>query len=99
MSPTISRRELIELAKGAGPESPLHALVKSMRTRREKRGPIGLPPSLGRTLSLVVPMPDSLSNASGKSRHWRTIATNKKRYFRMLDERRKANLIPEPPTP
>lgn len=48
-------------------------------------------------LSVTLPMPPSLANASGQSRHWRSIASAKKRYYRQLDELQLINRIPAPP--
>lgn len=52
---------------------------------------------LERPLTLTLPMPDPLSNASGRSRHWRTVNRAKKAYWAMLDERQACGLIPAPP--
>lgn len=43
------------------------------------------------------PMPPSLGNASGQSRHWRTIAGKKKQYLRMLDLWSITNCFERPP--
>jgi hypothetical protein len=48
-------------------------------------------------LTLELPMPDPLSNASGRSRHWRTVNRAKKAYWAQLDERQNCGLIPPPP--
>jgi Holliday junction resolvase RusA-like endonuclease len=99
---TITRQQLIDMANRAGPGSPLHELVASTRRSRsggKRAAPMEIPPSLGRTLTLTVPMPASLSNASGKSRNFWAIAGNKRLYFRQLDSRVTARLIPAAPSP
>jgi hypothetical protein len=99
MSPTIPRAELARLAKNAGPDSPLHALVKSTRPKREKRTPAkDLPPSQGRTLRIVVPMPSNLTNPKARSsRHYFAANRRRKQFVKMLDELATAGLIPPPP--
>jgi hypothetical protein len=54
-------------------------------------------PTRGDVLTLTVPMPDPLSNASGRSRHWRTVNRAKKAYWAQLDEWQNCGLIPPPP--
>jgi hypothetical protein len=48
-------------------------------------------------LTLTLPMPDPLSNASGRSRHWRTVNRAKKAYWARLDELQNVGIIPAPP--
>lgn len=97
---TISRAKLLELVKHAQPGSPLHDLLAATKPKRQKGAPIEIPPSLGRTLTITVPMPVSLTNSGrGKSRHYHSVARNKRLYFRQLDSRANAGLIPTAPSP
>lgn len=50
------------------------------------------------TITLVLPMPDSLTNASGKSRHWRTVNRAKKAYWATLDTLQMLGTVPPPPS-
>lgn len=48
-------------------------------------------------LHITVPMPPSFANASGRSRHWRTVAREKRRYLNLLDGLWLSKQIPEAP--
>ena len=48
-------------------------------------------------LRITVPMPRSVANASGRSRHWRTVAREKRAYLNVLDALQMGRLIPEVP--
>lgn len=48
-------------------------------------------------LRLVMPMPPSLTNASGKSRHWRTVERARVQYFELCDVLVHAERWPAPP--
>jgi Holliday junction resolvase RusA-like endonuclease len=50
-------------------------------------------------VKLTVPMPPPLSNASGRSRHWRTVYSAKVAYQDMLTTLSHARIIPPAPTP
>jgi hypothetical protein len=93
MSPTLSRAQLKDLAKNAGPDSPLHELVKATAPVGKPRTPAkDLPPSQGRTLTFVVPMPESRDQQrQGENRVtiWAKVKAQKA-YLRMLDERSRA---------
>lgn len=99
MSPTLSRAQLKDLAKNAGPDSPLHELVKATAPVGKPRTKAkDLPASQGRTLTFVLPMPESLTNSGkGKSRGFWAKVKAQKQYRRMLDERSRAGLLPRVP--
>jgi hypothetical protein len=98
VSPTATRAQLKQWAEKAGPHSPLHALVKATKPARAPRvKPKDLPPSQGRILRIVVPMPDALTNAGRKSRHFMTAAKRRRAYYKLLDRRAEAGLIPPAP--
>lgn len=56
-------------------------------------------------ITLTVPMPDPVTNASGGSRHWRTVHSRKRAYWGALDViqatggrvRETQYVLPEPP--
>lgn len=49
-------------------------------------------------LELVVPMPPRLTNSEkGRSRHWRALKRERDAYWRALDDRQAAGLVPPPP--
>lgn len=50
-------------------------------------------------MKLTVPMPPPLSNASGRSRHWRTVHRAKKAYQQALDLLSVAGKMPRAPFP
>lgn len=50
-------------------------------------------------LHITVPMPPPLSNASGRSRHWRTVAREKRNYLNLLDGLWLAKRMPAAPVP
>lgn len=55
------------------------------------------PGGSGEAVRIVVPMPPPLTNASGRSRGWRTVNRAKKCYWEQLDDRQNYGLIPAPP--
>jgi hypothetical protein len=98
MSLSFTRAQLARIAKGAGPNAPIHDLLKATKKPRNRRPKVGeLPPSQGRTLKVSLPMPDNEANAGGKSRNFMTKYRARRAYFDVLDERAKAGLIPPPP--
>lgn len=48
-------------------------------------------------VTLTVPMPESVTNASGASRHWHSVHTKKKVYWTALDILQLRGEIPPPP--
>lgn len=48
-------------------------------------------------IELTVPMPPSITNASGASRHWRSVYQKKMEYWDQLDLRLAYKAIPKPP--
>lgn len=89
MSLTYTRSQIERLARTAGPDSPWHkVLAEIKRSKRPRKPKVQVPPSLGRTLMLVVPMPPSLTNSGrGRSRHYRSVTRAKHQYWKQLDER------------
>jgi Holliday junction resolvase RusA-like endonuclease len=100
MSLSFTRAQIAKWAKDAGPESPLHAMLKATKPARERRKSTPPPPSQQRTMTIIVPMPEPLLNSGkGKSRHWRAKVKERKAYCEALDARAQARLIPAPPSP
>lgn len=99
MSLSVSHAQLAEWARKAGPESPLHAIVKATKPKRARRKATPPPPSQGRALSIVVAMPVSVGNASGKSRQFWTVNGRRKAFWKLLDQCANAGLIPPAPVP
>lgn len=54
------------------------------------------PQAVTRTLVLEFPMPPNVTNASGQSRHWRTIYAKKVAYWKQLDVLMMAGKIAPP---
>lgn len=51
----------------------------------------------GVRITITVPMPPNLTNRRSGGNNWRSVASEKKRYMKMLDERQGYGLIPAPP--
>lgn len=98
MSLTFTRAQLKRLAQDAGPNAPIHDLLKATRPKRKRKPKASeLPPSQGRTLKVTMPMPDHETNAGGGSRNFMSKYKRRRAYFKLLNQRAIAGLIPPPP--